>query len=585
MLALVIASVACSALLMLANALHQRDEAVQRARSEAALLSRLAAIREERLGGYASPAPLTVEHELAAVAGSARDAGAVVNAGRGAALPEAVSFVIVDRSGRVLAEPTSTGPRRDSIVSAFAARSSSSWEQDVRDANGHRRVVAFTPLPHVGDTALWVGAGVDVDALLADQTRGLLNSLAAVFLLGLAVSLTAWGVGAGMLRRLGVLLEASRRLGSGDLAARTGLGHEAGELGALARQFDLMAETLQGHSNERSRADDRLRASEARKSAVLEASLDGIVLLDGDGRMMECNASARRMFGCDGRHCVHHHLKEMFREPLPFDSVNYSRSSDVFETSCRRLDSTELPVEISIAPIRDASTTGLYAATVRDITERKLWQQSLEKLSFMDELTGLYNRRGFLMFAAHQLKLAARSGQTVVLVGVDMDGLKTINDCFGHANGDRALIELAQALRSSFRDSDIIGRLGGDEFVVLATEQQEEGAEQALERFTMRMAGRNNEGDLPWHLSASVGWVRTQPTDPEDLGELLARVDERMYEHKRRGGALAGRMRSPGRMAAQSLLPPAPPADEGAPRRAAPRVLHLELPGDLSRAA
>ncbi len=551
----VIASVAFSTLLMFTRERDLRAEAVQRASAEAGLLSRLAAGRAEQLLRDAPLAPLGMRDALPLIASAARNAGAVVRADHGAALPEAVSFVVVDRRGRVLAEPGAAGPRGDLLITSFPARAGVGWEQDVRGADGRRHLVAFSPLTHVNDASLWLGACVDMDALLADLTRGMWRSLAGVVLLGLVMSFIVWWVvGVGVLRRVNALLEATRRLGSGDLAARTGLAGGPGELGALARQFDSMAEELERREAGRARAREELRLSEARKSAVLEASLDGIVLLDEGGRMMECNAAARRLFGCNGHACVHHGFTEMFPESLPFDFLRFNRPSEVLETSCRRLDHSVLPVEISIAPVRDAAVVGLFAATVRDISERQRMQNALEKLSFMDDLTGLYNRRGFLMFAAHQLRLAARNDLPVVLVSVDVDGLKAINDAFGHANGDRALIEVAQALHGSFRDSDIIGRIGGDEFVVLAIESQGEGAEHALERFAMRIAGRNGEDDLPWRLGASVGWVRAQPDDPDDLAELLERVDERMYEQKRRNSGEAVEPRAAG------LFPDAPPA-------------------------
>jgi diguanylate cyclase (GGDEF)-like protein/PAS domain S-box-containing protein len=573
LLGLVIASICCSALLLLAHELHQRDDAVQRAHSEAALLGRLAAVRAEQSLQGTPRAAMTPAHVLASVAAASRDAGAVVRSGYGVRLPEVVSFLIVDQGGHVLARPGAPARAGDSLIAPFEARSNADWHQDVRGGDGHWHAVSFVPLRFSGAAPVWVGAAVDMDALIEDQMLGLWRSLAFMGLLGVLVSLLAWRVvSTGVLRRVKALLNATRRLGAGDLTVRSGLADEKGELGALARQFDAMAAALERKAAEHARAEAQLRLSEARKSAVLESSLDGIVLLNSRGRMLECNASARRMFGCDGRQCRHHRFTDIFPEAMPFDPSRYNRPTEVAEASCLRLNRTTFPAEISVAPIRDPAAPGLFTLTVRDITERKLWERSLETLSYMDDLTGLYNRRGFLLFAEHQLKLAVRNHQSVVLVGVDMDGLKAINDAFGHANGDRALLELAHALRASFRDSDVIGRLGGDEFVVLTTESNEEGAEHAVERLAMRIAGRNGEGDLPWPLAASVGWVRTTPTRPEDLVAMLARVDERMYEQKRlrtgdvrdsrEGGsfARAPRGRAPGLVA----IVPAPPAGFGA---------------------
>ena len=97
-------------------------------------------------------------------------------------------------------------------------------------------------------------------------------------------------------------------------------------------------------------------------------------------------------------------------------------------------------------------------------------QSELSSLALTDELTGLYNRRGFICLSEVQLKLARRSGCDMVLFFIDVDGLKQINDSFGHSEGDNALIRTAEVLRMTFRESDVLARIGGDEFGALAIE-------------------------------------------------------------------------------------------------------------------
>jgi diguanylate cyclase (GGDEF)-like protein/PAS domain S-box-containing protein len=307
-------------------------------------------------------------------------------------------------------------------------------------------------------------------------------------------------------------------------------------VGILARRHAqaLLAAALERQRGERARIEERLRLSEARRAAVLEASHDAILVLEDGVRVQECNAAARRMFGCDGRRCVHHLVTDLLPGALPHDAALSRPSGATFETTARRLDGSRLTVEVSIAPIRDPVVHGLSVASVRDVTDRKHWEHSLEVLSLKDELTGLYNRRGFLMFASHQMKLAARLGHDVALVSAGLDGLDHIHEAFGRANGDRAIVELAVALRRSFRDTDVIGRLGDDAFVVLTIESEEEGAAHAVERLAMRIAGRNGRGDLPWTLGASIGWLRTDPAGGVGLGELLSRADQRMVDEQRR---------------------------------------------------
>jgi diguanylate cyclase (GGDEF)-like protein len=103
-----------------------------------------------------------------------------------------------------------------------------------------------------------------------------------------------------------------------------------------------------------------------------------------------------------------------------------------------------------------------------DITERKRMEAEIREMSLRDLLTGLYNRRGFITLAEQQLKAANRAHRPLQLTFADCDRLKWINDTLGHKEGDKALIDTAQILRQTFRESDIIARLGGDEFAILS---------------------------------------------------------------------------------------------------------------------
>ena len=516
-------------------------------RSHARWFARTLARGAYTVGDYTAE-PLEIQSTLRC-ASPVRDEGgrivAVVTAtldrdwfGRAAArarLPEHTSFVVVDRRGAVITQhPRLAGARPDSTVSPFRAPVGGQWLQTVRGGDGVWRIVAFAPLEGAGDRALYVGVGVDRQAVLARATRALWRSLALMALLGAIVSLVAWrGARAIVLRRVEALLAATERLREGDLSVRTGLPYGAGELSRLARAFDHMAGALQRQNAARARIERRLRLSEARKSAVLEASLDAILVVDALGCVLEWNAAANRMFGRDREDCAERSLADLFVGPMVCREETVRRPAAAFEAVERRADGGEFPGEVSIAPIHGEAGRGLHVVTVRDISERKRWERSLEAMSFVDELTGLYNRRGFAMFATPQLRLAARTRGHVLLVSIDADGLKAINDTFGHAEGDRALGEIAAALRDSFRETDVVGRQGGDEFVVLATETDQRGAEHALARFAEALERRNARDDRAWKLAASIGWLRVQPGDEETLPQLLARADERMYERKR----------------------------------------------------
>jgi diguanylate cyclase (GGDEF)-like protein len=160
-------------------------------------------------------------------------------------------------------------------------------------------------------------------------------------------------------------------------------------------------------------------------------------------------------------------------------------------------------------------------------------QEELRSLATSDELTGLANRRGFLAVAEFHLRLAARMGHRLTLTFVDLDGLKRVNDTFGHAKGDEMLREAANVLLDVFRSSDLTSRLGGDEFCVLLAADEDPGAQIAISRLREVVARRNLEPGRTYQLSFSVGVAEFDPGHPMDIDQLLSLADDRMYVEKR----------------------------------------------------
>jgi diguanylate cyclase (GGDEF)-like protein len=173
-----------------------------------------------------------------------------------------------------------------------------------------------------------------------------------------------------------------------------------------------------------------------------------------------------------------------------------------------------------------------FQAIARDITERKLALEELQNLSLTDDLTGLYNRRGFLTLAEQQMKHAQRSDEQSVLVFADLDGLKQINDSFGHQEGSNAIVKAARILKETFRESDILARLGGDEFTVLATVASTDRTEAIKSRLQEKLRSFNTRHELDYKLSLSIGIARLDPQSRLSIDELINRADAAMYEHK-----------------------------------------------------
>ena len=165
--------------------------------------------------------------------------------------------------------------------------------------------------------------------------------------------------------------------------------------------------------------------------------------------------------------------------------------------------------------------------------KQALLDRELRYLALTDDLTCLFNRRGFFAAATQQLKLAKRNGQSLLLLFCDVDNLKKINDTYGHHEGDLALIRTADALEQSFRGSDILSRLGGDEFVALASETSNQTQEVILRRLEKNLK-KSSATEPRYTLSLCVGVARFDPKRATTLGELMVQADKAMYEKKRK---------------------------------------------------
>jgi two-component system, cell cycle response regulator len=204
-----------------------------------------------------------------------------------------------------------------------------------------------------------------------------------------------------------------------------------------------------------------------------------------------------------------------------------------------------LPQEIDSCSMVNASFKGTvgtrYAAkfesdpmtqSLQDALRRKAFQAELSRLALSDELTGLYNRRGFLIHGSEYMKRASRLKQHLIVFYADLDNLKQINDQFGHHEGDLALVKIAEVFKKTFRQSDIISRFGGDEFAALVVDDFRNG----VDTITRRL--RRNMYDLAtnerhYNLSLSFGTAQYLFKSRLTLQKLLDKADQSLYKQKR----------------------------------------------------
>jgi diguanylate cyclase (GGDEF)-like protein len=159
--------------------------------------------------------------------------------------------------------------------------------------------------------------------------------------------------------------------------------------------------------------------------------------------------------------------------------------------------------------------------------------ETLYRISLHDELTGLFNRRGFFTLAEHLLKQAKRNQEGLYMLYADLDDLKSINDTLGHQKGDWALIDAANVLKENFRDSDIIARMGGDEFVVMPIGKRGDNVELIINRLQTAVEMDNLRSNREYKLSMSTGIAYFSAWSPCTIDELLSQADKSMYKEKR----------------------------------------------------
>lgn len=213
---------------------------------------------------------------------------------------------------------------------------------------------------------------------------------------------------------------------------------------------------------------------------------------------------------------------------------NKTKAQLIKELSELRKQLAELKRSFDDCKVSEVACRIAEAECKQSETECRLLENTLRNLSFRDELTGLYNRRGFLTLAEHQLKTAHRMKKSVLLIFTDLDGMKWINDTFGHDEGDLALINTANILREVFRESDIIARIGGDEFVVLAMEIHDTNEKIITTRLKKKLDTYNALEPKRYMISLSTGVAVYDPENPCSIEKLLKKADTNMYGHKRK---------------------------------------------------
>ncbi|MBI5632335.1 MAG: diguanylate cyclase [Nitrospirae bacterium] len=265
---------------------------------------------------------------------------------------------------------------------------------------------------------------------------------------------------------------------------------------------------------------------------------DAITIHDKDFNIIRANKAATEMLGASfqsllSKKCyTSYHGTDHPPETCPSCRTLATGVPSVTETFEANLNKH---LEIKALPRFDGTKQILGVVhVVRDISKRVEAEEELRSLSLTDDLTGLYNRRGFMTLAGQQQKLALRMKKGFYILFADLDGLKDINDSMGHSEGCHALFGTSVILRECFRESDIISRIGGDEFAILSVENNGEGGAEAISARLQKKTDEYNErSSCRYRLSLSIGIVYCGPDCRRPITDLLHEADQLMYEQKR----------------------------------------------------
>jgi len=291
---------------------------------------------------------------------------------------------------------------------------------------------------------------------------------------------------------------------------------------------------------QRKQAEEILKKSQQEFDSLFRSSPEALVYLDEKGTILDANLRFCKLFGYSLTEIKGRNIDDGMIHPLNKTeegkrlSINGVKGYLNYETIRKKKDGSLFPVSISATPlVIDGKTEGMIGIYI-DITERKQLEEKLEKLSRIDSLTGCYNRGYGLELLDRQMKLSHRSKSPLLLAFLDIDGFKTINDTFGHDEGDKVLKEVANLFKSTLREVDIICRMGGDEFILIFPDNFLKDASQIKERLNKNLVELNQTLKKPYRIDLSIGLSEYDPDHPLTIDELIRIADQKMYEEKRK---------------------------------------------------
>lgn len=291
--------------------------------------------------------------------------------------------------------------------------------------------------------------------------------------------------------------------------------------------------------SERKRQYKALQASEEKFRALFETAPDAIILSNKQTNIISSNKALKDLFeyeyedliGKSWMVLVPKRLRNDRIQKLEHIRLKLRAGEHIKEDLCGLTKSgKEIPIEIKIGSWQ-VDGESFFTTIIRDISERKNFEEKLRHLADTDYLTGIYNRRTGLMLADQILKTSKRTEQPVTVCYLDLDNFKLVNDSLGHVEGDKVLSSISALIKSNLRESDIFCRLGGDEFMIVWSNTTLKQAKKQWKRILDKFEKWNAE-NYKASLGISVGFSSPDFQENMSINDLINIADQEMYKDK-----------------------------------------------------
>ena len=289
------------------------------------------------------------------------------------------------------------------------------------------------------------------------------------------------------------------------------------------------------------KSEHNLKESEERYRNLVEEADIAILLDDVDGNIVYSNKKLAEIFGYHIEDMTHLSITKLAHPDDLNKIIGYHKARmsgklapKNYEFKGINKNGSTVFLEVHTVEVKDGDKIKGSRSYIWDISARKLVEDQLRTLSLIDQLTGVYNRRGFLTVVRQYKYLAERAKRGFYVLFIDIDGLKRINDNYGHHEGDLALQTSASICSTCFRRSDVVGRIGGDEFAICTLEAKKDTANTLINRLQRCVEYYNKKKEHSFQLSLSIGAIYYGADSPCSIEDLLDQADKSMYKQRKR---------------------------------------------------